>query len=92
MLHYRFPLGKEIICALIDYVSNLITDSRFEDPFSGTNPAFISGTSQVPSSKQMAHSKGMMEGSEERSKRVWAKSSKANTKRQSTRPVSVRQL
>lgn len=58
MLCYPFHLGKEIIGALINYVSNLITDSHFEDPFSGTNPGFISWISQVPSSKQMVHSRG----------------------------------
>lgn len=40
-LCYPFHLGKKIICALIDYVSNLIIESHFEDLFSETNFGFI---------------------------------------------------
>lgn len=55
---YPFHLGKEIIGDLINYVSNLITDSHFENLFSGTNPRFIYWIIQVPSGKQIVHSKG----------------------------------
>lgn len=47
-------------CALIKYMSNLITESHFGDLFSGTNPDFIYCVSQLPSSKWMIYSKGSL--------------------------------
>lgn len=56
---YPFYLGKEIICALIKYVSRLITESHFWDLFSETNLGFVYWISQIPSSEQMVYSKGV---------------------------------
>lgn len=63
LLYYPFHLGKEIICALINYVSKLITDSHSEDLFSGTNPCFIYWISQIPGGKAMLHLKGIFKES-----------------------------